>query len=207
MSFMSVLLWILGGLLALLVLLLVLPVGVQVCYDASGFTLRLAAGPVRWQLLPSRSGWLWRKLQKKPEAPPARQAAPATKAEPKKGGSWTEFRPYLPVFRTMLGDVHRRLLVRRLVLWVKLGCEDPCDLAVRYSRAWAAVGGAMPLLERAFRLRRKDIRIFCDFLAETTELYWNLELVACPARLLWVLLRQGPALLRIYEQQKNQKAV
>ena len=49
---------------ALLVLLLVLPVGVQVCYDASGFTLRLAAGPVRWQLLPSRSGWLWRKLQK-----------------------------------------------------------------------------------------------------------------------------------------------
>lgn len=41
MSFMSVLLWILGGLLALLVLLLVLPVGVQVCYDASGFTLRL----------------------------------------------------------------------------------------------------------------------------------------------------------------------
>ena len=63
------------------------------------------------------------------------------------------------------------------------------------------------LLERAFRLRRKDIRIFCDFLAETTELYWNLELVACPARLLWVLLRQGPALLRIYEQQKNQKAV
>ena len=113
----------------------------------------------------------------------------------------------MPVFRTMLGDVHRRLLVRRLVLWVKLGCEDPCDLAVRYSRAWAAVGGAMPLLERAFRLRRKDIRIFCDFLAETTELYWNLELVACPARLLWVLLRQGPALLRIYEQQKNQKAV
>ena len=93
MSFMSVLLWILGGLLALLVLLLVLPVGVQVCSDASGFTLRLAAGPVRWQLLPSRSGWLWRKLQKKPEAPPARQAAPAPKAEPKKGGSWTEFRP------------------------------------------------------------------------------------------------------------------
>lgn len=86
MSFMSVLLWILGGLLALLVLLLVLPVGVQVCYDASGFTLRLAAGPVRWQLLPSRSGWLWRKLQKKPEAPPARQAAPAPKAEPKKAG-------------------------------------------------------------------------------------------------------------------------
>ncbi|MFR8334349.1 MAG: hypothetical protein ACLU9S_19980 [Oscillospiraceae bacterium] len=64
-----------------------------------------------------------------------------------------------------------------------------------------------PLLDRALRIRRKDIQIFCDFTAENTEAYLRLDLVLCPARLLGLMLRQGPALLRVYREQKTKKAV
>ena len=101
----------------------------------------------------------------------------------------------------------RRLLVRRLEFWVKLGGDDPCDLAIRYGRAWACLGALQPLLDRALRIRRKDVQVDCDFTAEDTEVDLRVDLVLCPARLLGLLLRQGPALLRIYEEQKIKKAV
>lgn len=44
MSVGSVLLWILAGILAVLLALLVLPVGVRVCYDVSGLRICLLAG-------------------------------------------------------------------------------------------------------------------------------------------------------------------
>ena len=59
----------------------------------------------------------------------------------------------------------------------------------------------------SFRIRRKDIQIVCDFTVENTEAYLRLDLVLCPARLLELMLRQGPALLRVYQEQKTKKAV
>ena len=124
-----------------------------------------------------------------------------------KGGAWSNLKPYLPVFRNLLLGLRRRLLVRRLEFWVKLGGDDPCDLAIRYGRAWACLGALQPLLDRALRIRRKDVQVDCDFTAEDTEVDLRVDLVLCPARLLGLLLRQGPALLRIYEEQKIKKAV
>ena len=46
-----------AGILAVLLALLVLPVGVRVCYDVSGLRICLLAGPIRWQLLPAKSKW------------------------------------------------------------------------------------------------------------------------------------------------------
>ena len=209
MSVGSVLLWILAGILAVLLALLVLPVGVRVCYDVSGLRICLLAGPIRWQLLPAKSKWWFKRRTKDKPAPPARPAGkPAGKPKPAhKGGAWSNLKPYLPVFRNLLLGLRRRLLVRRLEFWVKLGGDDPCDLAIRYGRAWACLGALQPLLDRALRIRRKVIQVYCDFAAEDTEAGLRVDLVLCPARLLGLLLRQGPALLRIYEEQKIKKAV
>ena len=209
MSVGSVLLWILAGILAVLLALLVLPVGVRVCYDVSGLRICLLAGPIRWQLLPAKSKWWFKRRTKDKPAPPARPAGkPAGKPKlAHKGGAWSNLKPYLPVFRNLLLGLRRRLLVRRLEFWVKLGGDDPCDLAIRYGRAWACLGALQPLLDRALRIRRKDVQVDCDFTAEDTEVDLRVDLVPCPARLLGLLLRQGPALLRIYEEQKIKKAV
>ena len=44
-----------------------------------------------------------------------------------------------------------------------LAGDDPCDLAVNYGRAWAAIGNLMPSLERLFIIRKRDIQVSCDF--------------------------------------------
>ena len=101
MSVGSVLLWILAGILAVLLALLVLPVGVRVCYDVSGLRICLLAGPIRWQLLPAKSKWWFKRRTKDKPAPPARPAGkPAGKPKlAHKGGAWSNLKPYLPVFR------------------------------------------------------------------------------------------------------------
>lgn len=143
MSVGSVLLWILAGILAVLLALLVLPVGVRVCYDVSGLRICLLAGPIRWQLLPAKSKWWFKRRTKDKPAPPARPAGkPAGKPKPAhKGGAWSNLKPYLPVFRNLLLGLRRRLLVRRLEFWVKLGGDDPCDLAIRYGPGMGLPGG------------------------------------------------------------------
>ena len=160
MSVGSVLAWILAGILALLLALLVLPVGIRVCYDASGFRVCLLAGPIRWQLLPAKFEWLFQRRTKAKPVPAAKPAGkPAGKREPAhKGGAWSSLKPYLPVLRNFLQGLRRRLLVRQLEFWVKLGGDDPCDLAIRYGRVWACLGAMQPLLDHALRIRRKDSR-------------------------------------------------
>ena len=81
MNVLEGILWVLAGILGLLVALLFLPVGVQVRYDDSGFRISLLAGPIRWQLLPAKSGWLHRKWtrsksEKAPKPAPKKVAAP-----------------------------------------------------------------------------------------------------------------------------------
>ena len=116
MSVGSVLLWILAGILAVLLALLVLPVGVRVCYDVSGLRICLLAGPIRWQLLPAKSKWWFKRRTKDKPAPPARPAGkPAGKPKPAhKGGAWSNLKPYLPVFRNLLLGLRRRLLGKAL---------------------------------------------------------------------------------------------
>ena len=61
----------------------------------------------------------------------------------------------------------------------------------------------------------EEFEMFRDFwelfkdnaIVENTEAYLRLDLVLCPARLLGLILRQGPALLRVYREQKTKKAV
>ncbi|MEI3059895.1 MAG: hypothetical protein V8T29_04275 [Oscillospiraceae bacterium] len=89
MSVGSVLLWILAGILAVLLALLVLPVGVRVCYDVSGLRICLLAGPIRWQLLPAKSKWWFKRRTKDKPAPPCqacRKAGGEAEACPQ-GGS------------------------------------------------------------------------------------------------------------------------
>ena len=139
--------------------------------------------------------------QKEPE--PVKNATEA----PKKGGNLKDLMEYVPIGLDLLNAIRRRLLMRKLVLLVNLAGNDPCDLALLYGKANAGVAGALPLLERCFRIRHRDVQVFCDFTADSTEVYAELEIVACPARLLAVLLRYGWKLLRTYLKQKSKKAV
>ena len=92
----------------------------------------------------------------KPPQPPKTPKEKKPKAE--KGGSLLDFLPLVKIALDFLGDFRRKLRLDNLYLRLILAGSDPCDLAVNYGRAWAALGNLMPQLEKWFVI--KNIKLF-----------------------------------------------
>lgn len=94
---------------------------------------------------------------------------PAPEPGPKKkGGSLRDFLPLAKLGLELLGDFRRKLRVNRLDFKAILAGSDPCNLAVNYGRAWAAIGNLLPRLERYFVIRKRNIEVECDFVGSET---------------------------------------
>ena len=116
-----------------------------------------------------------------PEDQPAKKEP---KSASKKGGPITDFLPLVQTALDMLGAFRRRLRVNMLELKLVMVADDPCDLAVNYGRAWAAVGNLMPRLERVFVIKKRNIEVQCDFEAAKTLVIARLDLTITLGRLL-----------------------
>lgn len=168
-----------GWLIALVVLVLLasIPLGVQVQYDSSSFVLRIIAGFLRFVVIP------FPKRKKKPKKEPA-QSAPKKEAKPaqapppaeKKGGRLQDFLPFVRVLLDFMNQFRKKLRINHLQLKLILAGEDPCDLAVNYGRAWAALGNLMPTLERYFVIGKRDCEVECDFTAAETTVIARADL-------------------------------
>lgn len=173
--------------LGILVLLGCIPLGIRVQYNADGFAADLLTGPVRIHLYPREKT---RKPKEKTKA--AESTGTATTAQPlKKGGSLSKFIPYVKIASDFLGDLRRKLRIKKLKMHLCMAGDDPCDLAVNYARAWAAVGNILPQLERLFVIKKRDIRVLCDFTAEQTTINFRADITITVARALGLCMRYG----------------
>ena len=189
-----------------LLALAVIPLGVRIRYNDAGFLLRVIAGPVRITVFPrkkkpkkQKTKQKKQKAGKRPEStdsgdtPPQ---APKPVPEPKeKGGSLTRFLPLVKLGLKFLGDFRRKLRVDNLFLRLILAGDDPCDLAVNYGRAWAAVGNLMPQLERLFVIKKRDIQVECDFTAEEISVIAHVDITITLGRLLTLAVVYGICVL------------
>ena len=123
------------------------------------------------------------------------------------GGSWKKFLPLVRLGLHFLGDFRRKLRVNRLVLRLTLAGDDPCDLAVNYGRAWAAVSNLLAALKRAFVIQKRDVEVQCDFLGEETKVVFAMDLTITLGRVLGLLVKYGIRAVTILQKMKNQKAV
>ena len=191
--------WITLGVLALLV---ILPLGVRICYDAKGPLVKVILGPVKVTVYPSspkeKKPPKKEKTRKettkkepanqqpaepslpKPSQPPA-APVPEQKASP---GNLTDFLPFVKLGLRFLGDFRRKLRVNHLYLRLILASSDPCDLAVNYGKTWTAVGNFMPVLERWFVIKKRDVEVECDFTASETKVIAHMDLTMTLGRLL-----------------------
>lgn len=193
--------------LGVFVLLAILPLGVRIRYDSSGFFAGVIAGPIRLTLFPHRKKK--KKPKQKPDAPKAvaEKKKPAVSRErPKQGGSLTDFLPLVRVVLDFLGDFRRKLRLNRLEIKLILAGDDPCDLAVNYGRAWSALGNLMPQLERLFVIQKRDLQVECDFTADHTTIFACLELTITLGRLISLGVLYGVKAVReLFIIQKKRK--
>ena len=181
--------------LGIVTFLAMLPLGVWISYDAEGPLVKLVLGPVKLTVFPrpGKENKPKKKEEKKPEPKPAPEEAnlpkppqPPTKPreETKKGGSLTDFLPFVKLALDFLGDFRRKLRMKQLYLRLILASDDPCDLAVNYGKTWTAVGNLLPALERWFVIKNRDVEVECDFTASETKVIARVEITITLGRLL-----------------------
>lgn len=187
--------------LAIILLLAVLPLGVSAIYDAGGPIVRIIAGPVRLQLIPSKKKKPKKEKEpkQKPEKPKKDQKAKPNKKKEAPGGPITDFLPLLYLALDFLWDfLTRKLRVNRLEAKIVLAGDDPCDLAVNYGRAWAALGNLVPQLERFFVIKKRDMQVECDFTADKTLITARVDITITLGRLIGLVSIYGFKILREY---------
>ena len=180
----------------IVLLLAILPLGVSAVYDEDGPLVKLIAGPVRIRLYPSKGKKKEKEPKPKKEEKKKTQPAPAKTPKKKKGGSLLDFLPLVQTALEFLGAFRRKLRVKRLDMKLIMAADDPCDLAVNYGKAWAAVGNLMPQLERLFVIKKRNVEVECDFTADTTLINARLDLTITLGRLLAVAVVYGIRILR-----------
>ena len=179
--------------LGVLILLAVLPLGVRAAYDADGPQLWVVIGPVRLQLLPGK-GKDKKTKEEKPKKEPKEKpkAAGSTGAKKKdKGGPISDFLPLVQILLDLLADFKGKLRVDILELDLVLAGGDPCDLGIKYGKAWAALGNLWPRLEEFLVIKKRDVEIQCDFESSTTRITARLQLTITLGRLLTMVTWHG----------------
>lgn len=181
-----------------------LPLGISLRYDDSGFRLGLLAGLIKIPL----SG-----AKKKKKKSPKTKGKPKTskngsgnshqKKTPKKGGALSDFLPLIDLVIDFLQAFRRKLRIRRLEMKLIMAGDDPCDLAVNYGRAQAALGALIPQLERCFVIQKRNLEVECDFESTETLIRARIELTITLGRLLRLLIRYGLRILKHFINQKN----
>ena len=184
-----------GWIIALAVLagIAILPVGIRGIYRESEANVWLLIGPVKFRLYPAKTKEEKKKVKAKKSAG----------SNAKKGGKLQSFLPIARTVLDFLNQLRKKIAVKNLELKVILAGDDPCDLAVNYGRAWAALGSLMPQLDRVLTIRKKDIEVECDFTAETTRIYAKADATLTVARALYLGGRYGVKIIKDILKLKN----
>jgi len=199
--------------LGILVLLAILPLGVAVRYNAEGISLKIIAGLIRISILPAKKkdpDKEKQKKEKKKESKPKTKTTTKEKKQTKpdekeKGGPITDFLPLVKTALDLLNAFRKKLRIKRLDLKLIMAGDDPCDLAVNYGRANAAMGNLLPLLEQCFVIKKRDIQVECDFESSQTLIIARADVTITLGWILGIVVFYGVRALKQFLQIKNQR--
>lgn len=192
--------------LGILVLLAILPLGVVAGYQAEGFSLKLIAGPVRIPLVPGKKKDPEAEKKKKEEKKAKKSSktghksgkSPSKGAKKEKGGPIIDFLPIVKTVLDLLNSFRKKLRIKRLDLKLIMAGDDPCDLAVNYGRANAAMGNLLPQLEKCFVIKKRNVEVECDFEASQTVILARVDVTITLGWLLALVVHYGIRALKQY---------
>lgn len=197
--------------LGILVVLAVLPLGISVVYDCDGLELDALVGLLHIHILPKKkdSPKKEKKKKEKKAGKKGKKSASTSSSgqsqEKKKGGSITDFLPLVKTLLELLNTFRKKLRVRHLDLKLIMASDDPCDLAINYGRANVAMGNLMPLLERCFVIKKRNVEVECDFEASETVILARADITITLGWLLGMVVWYGVRAVKEFIQIKNHR--
>lgn len=167
--------------LAVITGLIFLPLGFRAVYMEHNSGVWVFVGSIKFRVYP----------KKKQEKSSKQKENKKSKTDSKKGGNFQNFKLVAGRVFEFLNQFRRKIRIKRLELKIALTGDDPCDLAVHYGEAWAAIGNLLPQLERFFTVKKRDIDVIYDFAADKTRIYARLDASITLGRTLHLLSRHG----------------
>lgn len=182
-------------LLAVLCALPFVPIGIYAVYRENDPGVWLLVGPLRFRLYP-----------KKESKDSTKSKSKSKNKLPDRGGSHREFASVFRAILDFLGQLRKKVRVRDLELKITLAGDDPCNLALNYGRAWAAVGTLSPLLDQMLVIKRRDIAVDCDFEGDKTRVYGKVIATITLGRAIHLIFKHGKKLIKeLLELKKLEK--
>ena len=86
-----------------------------------------------------------------------------------------------------------------------MAADDPCDLAVNYGRAWTALGNLLPMLDNLLVIKKRDLEIECDFIADETLVIAGADITITVGKTLGLLGRYGFRAVKEFIKLKNKR--
>lgn len=208
----------LGIVLGVIILILLIPVGVHARYDGAA-SVQAVVGPLRIQILPEKPKTrkqLAKAEQKKAEKEKKKAEKKEKEAadklvyqepEPKPEQTLPEkIRGLLPFARLAvdaLSSIFLRLTVKKMIVHVRFGGDDPEKLADTYTKTVILIRSLGPVLGRHFRVKKSDISVVPDFLSEQTDVEAELYIRYLVFDLLGIALKYGVRGLKLFFRKKK----
>lgn len=184
--------------LGILILIILLPVGITAVFDGNDLETKLIIGPFRRKTKPSGINYL--ELIDTLYAEDS--SAVGSDGDAETPPILKRFLSQLRSLLMLLCEARRVVRVKRLDLKIVLGGDDPCDLALTYGAASAALWNLLAALERLFVIKKRDVQMLCDFDAAQTKIDARIDITLPVYRLVSFLWRYIMRLVKL--EMKNQ---
>lgn len=206
----TVLLWILGILLGIVLLALVIVLvllNIRAGIEAVGVTGEVRRGGTVWGRFAFRCTRDLRHLKKKKEETEAEQKK-SEESEKKKSGKSGLSLPkdgldvgeIAGTVRDFLSDLTDRLRISRLRARVVVGTDDAAQTGILLGQTAALCGIIVPFLENTFDMQDYHVSADADFNADHTEWAFTVNCSIRPISLVRVLLRHGKPMYKLYKK-------
>ena len=175
---------ILGVILAIILLILLIPVGADLGYEGGKLHVSAKLGPMLVQIFPRQRREGKPKKEKKPkkkkEKPKEEEAEEEQEKKPKKRRSLPfnrdEILELLQIALKTLGKFGRAWRVDRFLLHFTAASQDPYDTAMMSAYADSTVAGLAPLCRQTFKVKDSDVWTAVDFTRDFPEVEIGLAL-------------------------------
>lgn len=179
--------WFFLVLAAVLILVLLIPVGIRVRYGQEKMQLWYSIGPLRIRHHAKDSDD--KRTSKASKTNIRKIFSESINANRKYDGVLGEFLAELKTVLGLFWKLAPKLRIKRLVMKLHIAGENPAAVALQYGGAWTAIGCLLPVLEEAFVLKKRELDVDCNYSGDKTTLDAELDITIGLGRLIFCLIR------------------